>query len=330
MPYPLPPPTRTPDHTASDYWPLLQQHVPPELFDTDSWPRLAAAAQVLPSSAFLLERTLTSPRLIQFGTHIWPWRMDAVLASQARHPHAAFLAQHVHAWRAIQGAGHPYLHLMAMWDEPAGTAPPAPQVFLALFPDTPWRPAVHALADRLSDTAVAQAWHRCADTPHENVVALGVYRGPRDLPTRLTLTSRGPRPWPDHPNWPAVERIVDLAGELVPSVAVPPTAEPGPLWHIPIIAARHPRPHQALAPLIAALRERGLVNSATAHALSRPPQLIPVPQAALLDGQPALLRLLFSLERIKIVVENGAWVSAKACYLVRPVWRTAKRVWVEE
>lgn len=66
-----------------------------------------------------------------------------------------------------------------------------------------------------------------------------------------------------------------------------------------------------------------------ARALVRPPLPIPVPEAALPEGRHALLRLMPSLERIKIVVENGEWVSAKACCPVRPVRRTAERVWVE-
>lgn len=325
MTHPRPPPDRQPIGHAAEYWRLLRDSVPADLFDTASWDRLAPVAALLPGPAFLLERTLESPRIIQFGGHIWPWRMDGVPAADA------VLADHVRAWRAADRADGPYLHLMAMWDEPLAEAPPAPQVFLAFFPDTAgWRPAVGAFADRLADAAIAAAWRRCAETPHVGVVALGVYCGPREQPTRVTVTSRGPRQWPGHPNWPAVERIAALA-DVHPAIAVAPGADPGPVWHVPVITSRHPRPHEALAPLIEALRQRGLVDTDTAQALIRPPLMIPVPAPAMLDGVPALLRLMVSLERIKVVVENGEWRSAKACYTIRPVWRTGSgRVWVEE
>lgn len=312
---------------VGDYWELARANVPPELFDSASWERLRAAAAVLPGPAFLLERTLDAPRIIQFGCHIWPWRMAAVLAAESGHPHAAFLAAHVRAWRPAD----PYLHLMAMWDEPVADAPPPPQVFLAFTPDAPgWRAAVAAFADRLDAADVAAAWRRCADAPHGNVTALGVYRGRRDLPTRVTRIASGPRDWPDHPNWPAVDAIAALT-EVRPAVAVAPSSDPGPTWHVPVIASRHPRPHTALAPLVDALRARGLVDADTARVLARPPQMIPVPWGATLDGEPALLRLMLSLERLKVVVERGEWVSAKACYGVRLVWRTASgRVVVED
>ena len=90
------------------------------------------------------------------------------------------------------------------------------------------------------------------------------------------------------------------------------------------------RPQEALAPLIGALVEEGLLTPEAATALLRPPMLIPIRQPAILGDEPALLQLLVSLERIKIVVKNGQWVSAKACIAVRPVWRTATRVWIEE
>jgi hypothetical protein len=328
MSHPLPPPDRHPAGHAADHWTRLRDAVPAALFDAASWDRLAGVAPpLLPGPAFLLERTLDSPRIIQFGAHVWPWRMDGV--------RSAVLSDHVRAWRAADraadGTDRPYLHLMAMWDEPLDGAPPAPQVFLAFFPDTPgWRPAVHAFADRLDDAAIAEAWHGCADTPHAGVVALGIYRGPRSVPARVTVTTRGPRQWPGHPNWPAVERIAALV-DVHPAIAVAPGADPGPVWHVPAITSRHPRPHEALAPLVDALRRRGLVDADTAATLLRPPLMIPVPEPALLDGQPALLRLMVSLERIKVVVEDGAWRSAKACYMVRPVWRTgAGRVWVED
>lgn len=326
MTHPLPPPDHQPAAHATDYWALLRDSVPTDLYDTASWDRLEKVAARLPGPAILLERTLASPRIIQLGGHVWPWRMKDVLA--AGDP---VLANHVRAWHAANRADGAYLHLMAMWDEPLDEASPAPQVFLAFFPDTPgWRPAVGAFADRLDDAALATAWRRCAETPHAGVVALGVYCGPRDLPTRVTVTTRGFRQWPDHPNWPAVERIAALA-DVHPAIAVAPGEDPGPVWHVPVITSRHPRPHQALAPLVEALRQQGLVDADTARALIRPPLMIPVPAPAVLDGQPALLRLMVSLERIKIVVENGVWRSAKACTVIRPVWRTSTgRVWVEE
>lgn len=73
-----------------------------------------------------------------------------------------------------------------------------------------------------------------------------------------------------------------------------------------------------------------MLDADTARLLAQPPLLIPVPEAATLDGQPARLKLLVSLERIKVVLENGEWRSAKACYMIRLVWRSTGRVLVED
>jgi hypothetical protein len=73
-----------------------------------------------------------------------------------------------------------------------------------------------------------------------------------------------------------------------------------------------------------------MVDVDTALMLQQPPLMIPVPGGGTTDGQPALLQLMVSLERIKIVVADGAWLSAKVCYMVRPVWRNSSgRVFVE-
>lgn len=145
---------------------------------------------------------------------------------------------------------------------------------------------------------------------------------------RVTVTTTGQREWADHPNWTAVDELIRLAG-VAPAIAVAPTPDPGPVWHVPMIASRHAKPHEALAPVVDALLGRGMVDADTARLLQRPPLMIPVPEGGTLDGQPALLHLMVSLERLKVVVENGEWMSAKACYMIRLVWRTASRVLVE-
>lgn len=330
MPQTIALPHRHPDQRASDYWELLRASVPPDLIDTASWDRLAPAASMLPSPAFLVERTLDSPRLIQFGCHLWPWRWEAALASAARLPEAAFLAPPIRALQSLP-VGTPYLHLMAMWDADTADGSLRPQLFLAFMPDaTDWRTAARAFADRLDPTDFADAWRRCADTPHANVVCLGVYPGRGDSPVRVTVTTTAQREWAGHPNWKAVDEMVRLAG-VAPAIAVAPTPDPGPVWHVPMIASRHAKPHEALAPVALALLERGLADADTVRRLAQPPLMIPVPEVATLDGRPALLRLMVSLERLKVVMENGEWVSAKACYAIRLVWRSAGgRVLVED
>lgn len=321
-------PVLHPTKSAADYWELLKAHVPSDLIDAASWDRLAPAASVLPSPAFLVERTLDSPRLIQFGCHLWPWRWEAALASAARFPEAAFLAPPIRALQSLP-ADTPYHHLMAVWDADTHHGTLRPQLFLGFISsETGWRAAVRAFADRLDPADFADAWRRCADTPHANVVALGVYPGREDLPVRVTVTTGAQREWADHPNWTAVDELIRLAG-VAPTIAVAPTPDPGPIWHVPMIASRHAQPHEALAPVVEALRQRGMVDADTARTLARPPLMIPVPGGATLDGQPALLRLMVSLERLKVVVDHGEWVSAKACYMIRLVWRTASRVFVE-
>lgn len=330
MTQPIHLPHRHPVKRASDYWALLRASIPPDLIDPACWERLAPAASMLPSPAFLVERTLDSPRLIQFGCHLWPWRWAAALASAAEFPAAAFLAPPTRALQSLPATA-PYLHLMAMWDAETGDGSLRPQLFLAFMPgEGHWRDAVRAFADRLDPADFADTWRRCADTPHANVVALGVYPGRGDAPVRVTVTTTAQREWADHPNWAAVDEMVRLAG-VAPAIAVAPTPDPGPVWHVPMIASRKARPHEALAPVVDALRERGLADSDTARLLRQAPWTIPVPEAAILDGRPALLRLMVSLERLKVVVENGEWVSAKACYMVRLVWRgTGGRVLVED
>lgn len=321
-------PHRHPDLRVRDCWELLRAKVPPDLIDTASWDRLASAAAVLPSPAFLVERTLDSPRLIQFGCHLWPWRWPAALENAAQFPEAAFLAAPVRVLRSLPADTH-YLHLMAMWDTDTGAL--RPQLFLAFMPgQANWRDAVRAFADRLGSADFADTWRQAADTPHANVVCLGIYPERGDAPVRVTVTTTAGREWPEHRNWSAVDEMIRLAG-VAPAVAVAPTPDPGPVWHVPMIASRHGRPHEALAPVVDALRERGMVDVDTARLLKQAPLMIPVPEAATLDSRPALLRLMVSLERLKVVVENGEWVSAKACYVVRLVWRDlGGRVLVED
>lgn len=246
MTQPIPPPQRHPAGLACDYWELLRAGVPPELIDTASWERLAAAATLLPSPAFLVERTLDSPRLIQFGCHLWPWRWEAALANAARYPEAAILAPQIQALRSLPSDA-PYLHPMAMWDADGGDGALKPQLFLAFMPgEAHWRPAVRAFAGRLGQAELAAAWRLGADTPHAGVVCLGVYPDREDLPVRVTVTTDGQRQWTGHPNRPAVDEMIRLAG-VRPAVAVAPTPDPGPVWHVPMIASRHARPQQALA-----------------------------------------------------------------------------------
>lgn len=323
-------PNLYPIRTASDYWGLLKDHVPDTMVANTSWDKLANPALALPGAAFGLERTLASSAISQFGFHLWPWCMDIALARAAKLPSAAFLTPLIQAWRATCQDRQP-LHLMVMWDEQtteAGT--PQPQVFLTFAPNQAnWQDVVREFAGHVADPALAQAWQQAAAAPHANIVGLGVYLGREDLPVRTTLMPGPGRDWDGHPNWAAVDEIASLAA-VPPSVAVPPTADPGLTWHVPVVARMHAKPHEALAPLVNALLERSMIDADTALMLQQPPLMIPVPGAATLDGQPALLRLMVSLERIKIVVTAGAWQSAKICYMVRPVWRTSSgRVYVE-
>ncbi|ASF46659.1 hypothetical protein [Methylovulum psychrotolerans] len=322
-------PSLYPARTASDYWELLKNYVPSDIVDSASWDRLANAAPALPGAAFGFERTLDSPAISQFGFHLWPWCMDAALACAANMPRAAFLAPLIRAWRTTCQDCLP-LHLMIMWDEQIGTGSAQPQVFLTFAPNQPnWQAVVREFAGQLDDADLAQAWQRAATAPHANIVGLGVYLGRQDMPVRATVAIGPERDWNGHPNWAAVDEIASLSA-VPPLVAVPPTLDPGLTWHVPVVARMHAKPHEALAPLVGTLLERGMVDADTALMLQQPPLMIPVPGGATFDGQPALLRLMVSLERIKIVVADGAWLSAKICYMVRPVWRSSSgRVFVE-
>jgi len=330
MRQPISPPHRHPTRYASDYCELLRANVLPDLIDAASWEKFASTASVLPSPAFLVERTLDSPRLIQFGCHLWPWRWETALTNAMKFREAAFLAPQIRALQSIPAA-ESYIHLMAMWDMDTGTEALRPQLFLAFMQDEGnWRGTVRAFADRLAPTDLAAAWRRGADTTHSNVVCLGVYPGREDTPLRVTVTTTGQREWAGHPNWKGVDEMIRLAG-VTPAVAVAPSPDPGPVWHVPMITSRHARPHEALARMVGALRQRGMLDADTARLLVQPPQLIPVPEAATLDGRPARLKLLVSLERLKVVVKDGEWISAKACHMIRLVWRTAEgRVLVED
>lgn len=318
------------DLLAADHWDLLSTRVPGDLIEAASWGRLEQAIRLIPSPAFLLERTLESPRVIQFGTHIWPWRMDRLLAQESEHPYSRFLTMHARALQTMRQAGLGHTHFAAMWDEPDGDEPPAPQAFVLVEPGPRGRTALRTLAGLLDDAALSEAWARCAETSYANVTGFGVYRGARELPVRATIPVDANRFVPEHPNWPAVDRMVAHLRGLRANVAIPPTGEPGLTWHVLSIASHVSRPQEALAPLIGALVEEGLLTPEAATALLRPPMLIPIRQPAILGDEPALLQLLVSLERIKIVVKNGQWVSGKACIAVRPVWRTSTRVWIEE
>ncbi|MDO9104398.1 MAG: hypothetical protein Q7U57_05500 [Methylovulum sp.] len=322
-------PTLYPAMTASDYWELLKIHVPLDIVDSASWDRLASATPALPGAAFGFERTLDSPAISQFGFHLWPWCMDRALAIAANMPRAAFLASLIRAWRTTRQDRLP-IHLMVMWDEGGDAGPPQPQVFLTFAPNQPdWQDVVRGFAGQLDDSDFAKALQGAATAPHANIVGLGVYLGRQDMPVRTTVTVGPESNWDGHPNWTAVNEITSLAA-VPPVVAVPPTPDPGSIWHVPVVARMHAKPHEALAPLVRALLERGMLDADTALMLQQPPLMIPVPGGATIDGQPALLRLMVSLERIKIVVANGAWLSAKVCYMVRPVWRASSgRVFVE-
>lgn len=312
-----------PVRRAADYWDLLRANVPSDIVEPAFWERLAPAAPALHCASFGLERMLDSARVTQWGCHIRPWHMEAALDRAARFPRAALLAPLARAWLATPQPDGLSMQMMVMWDEEVESGPPRMQAFLSFAADHPgWRDTVRAFAGQIDQPDVAAAWLRCAAAPHAHVAGLGVYPGRRDMPVRVTLATHPdvPNQWPGHPNQAAVAEIGRLAG-VPPYVAVLPAPDPGLTWHVPVIVSHHPKPHEALAPLIGALRQRGLVDADTVQTLRRPPLMIPVPDGGTLDGQPALLRLMVSLERIKVVVERGEWISAKACYLVRPVWR---------
>lgn len=323
-------PVTDPVLRAGDFWELLESGVPEDIVDPASWDRLAPAAAALPGPAFLLEREIGSPEVTQLGFSVPPWRMAAASASAATHRRAAFLGPHVDAWQSTANDLGAFGQLHAMWDEVGGDGEPLPQAFLTfLGAHSEWRAGLRAFADHLGESVFADAWRRCADAPHANVVGAGVYHGRADMPVRVTLSVTGERQWRDHPNWDAVDAIANLAG-VPPLVAVAPTVDPGVTWHVPVIARMHPRPHEVLFPLADALEARGLVGADVAGTLQRPAVMIAVPGPVTLEGVPALLRLMVSIERIKVVVMEGEWISAKACYAVRPVWRNvAGRVLVE-
>ncbi len=106
-------------------------------------------------------------------------------------------------------------------------------------------------------------------------------------------------------------------------VAFAPGADPGDTWHVPLIVDRRPRPAEALAPVLAALVDRGLATTIDASVLAAFDVRYPLPLAVpTLDGVPATATLWVAPERIKVVVDPTGWRSAKVDFLARVIWRS--------
>ena len=106
-------------------------------------------------------------------------------------------------------------------------------------------------------------------------------------------------------------------------VAFAPGADPGDTWHVPLLVDRCPRPAAALAPLLAALVDRGLATTNDASVLAAFDVRCPLPLTLpTLDGVPATAILWVAPERIKVVVDSTSWRSAKFDFLARVIWRS--------
>lgn len=327
-----------PEPTIAEVWPLLAQVTPPDVMAPDAWMSLAPLVATIPGPVVGFERSVRQASPTEWGFPLPRWQRATALALD--HPAAAHIRTLARAW-----ANHPGLDAlcdlqMHTWDIVDGVST-TPCAFLRVDhragsgTDSRWKQMVRgyaaalrhegALMPGLSWADVADRLEDAADTtPLTDVGSVGVYLGRPGCPVRLTVPA-SKRPHADHPGWVTVDEVVAATRWPVDRVIVAfaPGTDPGDTWNVPLPVDRHPRPAQALVPLLAALVERGLATTADAQAIGAFDVRRTLPLAnPTLDGVPATATLWVAPERIKVVVDPTGWRSAKLDFLGRVIWRS--------
>lgn len=321
-----------PELTVGDLWPHLVNLTPSEVIAPSTWQSLAPLVKALPGPVVGFERPVNDPRPGEWGFPLPRWQRATALAID--HPHASHVAPLVRAWMNHPGLDALCDLQMHTWDIVDGKSA-TPCVFLRVDRRGDWKSMVRGYASALRNQGNVTsdlAWNDVADRLEEtaattsirDVSSIGIYLGRPNCPVRLTVHAIL-RPHSDHPAWEHVDEVV-AAAKWKPEhviVAFAPGADPGGTWHVPLLVDRLPRPCEALAPLLAALVDRGLATSNDALVLSsfderRPLQL----SDSTLDGVPAAVTLWVAPERIKVVVDSTGWRSAKVDFLARVIWRS--------
>jgi len=321
-----------PELTVGDLWPHLVDLIPSEVIAPATWQSLAPLVRALPGPVVGFERPVNDSRPGEWGFPLPRWQRTTALAID--HPHASHVAPLVRAWMDHPGLDALCDLQMHTWDIVDGRSA-TPCVFLRVDRRGDWKSMARGYASALRNQGHVTAdltWSDVADrleetaatTPVRNVSSMGIYLGRPNCPVRLTVRA-SLRPYSDHPAWAHVDEVV-AAAKWKPErviVAFAPGADPGDTWHVPLLVDRRPRPAEALAPLLAALVERGLATTNDASVLAaldvRRSLPLTVPT---LDGMPAAVILWVAPERIKVVVDPTGWRSAKVDLLARVIWRS--------
>lgn len=327
--------TRTrvnPELTVSDLWPYLVNLTPSEVIAPATWQSLAPYLRALPGPVVGFERPVNDPRPGEWGFPLPRWQRATALTID--HPHASHVAPLVRAWLDQPSPDALCDLQMHTWDIVDGRSA-TPCVFLRVDRRGDWKSMVRGYASALRNQGHVTAdltWNDVADrleetaatTPVGNVSSIGIYLGRPHCPIRLTVRA-SLRPHSDHPAWAHVDEVVAAAKWNAHHVIVAfaPGAEPGDTWHVPLLVDRRPRPSEALAPLLAALVDRGLATTNDAFVLASFDARCPLPLTVpTLDGVPATATLWVAPERIKVVVDPTGWRSAKVDFLARVIWRS--------
>jgi hypothetical protein len=320
-----------PELTVGELWPHLVSLTPSEVIAPATWQSLAPLVRAVPGPVVGFERPVNDSRPGEWGFPLPRWQRANALA--INHPHASHLAPLVRAWM-----DHPGLDALCdlqghAWDiiDDRSTTP---CVFLRVDRRGDWKSMVcgyaaalrnqgHVTADLTWSDVADRLEETAATTPIRDVSSIGIYLGRPNCPVRLTVRA-SLRPHHDHPAWAHVDEVV-AAAQWRPEhviVAFAPGADPGDTWHVPLIVDRRPRPAEALAPVLAALVDRGLATNIDASVLTAFDVRYPLPLAVpTLDGVPATVTLWLAPERIKVVVDPTGWRSAKVDFLARVIWR---------
>lgn len=305
---------------------------PAEVIAPATWQSLAPYLRALPGPVVGFERPVNDPRPGEWGFPLPRWQRATALTID--HPHASHVAPLVRAWLDQPSLNALCDLQMHTWDIVDGRSA-TPCVFLRVDRRGDWKSMVRGYASALRNQGHVTAdltWNDVADrleetaatTPVGNVSSIGIYLGRPHCPIRLTVRA-SLRPHSDHPAWAHVDEVVAAAKWNAHHVIVAfaPGADPGDTWHVPLLVDRRPRPSEALAPLLAALVDRGLATTNDAFVLASFDARCPLPLTVpTLDGVPATATLWVAPERIKVVVDPTGWRSAKVDFLARVIWRS--------
>jgi hypothetical protein len=331
-------PVVRPELSVGEMWSAITAAIPSTVLDDSIWDELSPLASVVPGPVVGFERSIDDPRLTEWGFPLPRWQRTNALSNPD--PHSNHVGTLARIWLTdtdLNRLCDLQMHTWDIGDEGINT----PCVFLRVdsrvasgVGESAWKAMIRGyatalraerscvaglspkeLADRMEDAV--------ASTPLSDVSSVGIYLGRPGCPVRLTIRA-DVRPWADHPIWTTVDEVVQEAGwnSRNAIVAVPPGADPGNIWHVPLLVDRRTKPAAALLPLLRALITRNLATSELVDAMANFDVRAALPlHNATLDGVPALATLWASPERIKVVVQPGEWRSAKIDLLARVIWR---------